>query len=110
MVGRIRLSRRSKYRSRKTEIDGRRFDSKREADRYLCLRAMERAGEITDLTCQVEFRLEVNGVLVCKYRADFVYLEGGGAVVEDVKGYRTRGYLLKKKLMRAIHNIDVREV
>lgn len=47
-----------------------------------------------------------------RYRADFSYRQGGKLVVEDVKSSatRTRVYLDKRKLMREIHGIEVREV
>jgi hypothetical protein len=70
-------------------------------------------GELRDIRLQVSYRLEFNGVLICRYHADFVYEErtkGAWAeVVEDVKGFKTPAYKLKKKLMRACHNIEIRE-
>lgn len=101
--------RRGKYGNKKTEVDGRMFDSKREANRYGELKLLEKDGQIINLQCQRTYRLEVNGILVCKYIADFVYGEGGKLVVEDTKGHRTREYILKKKLMRAVHGIEIRE-
>jgi hypothetical protein len=59
---------------------------------------------------QPRYRLEVCGVHVCDYVADFRYEEGGATVVEDAKGFKTAAYKLKKKLMKAIHNIEIREV
>lgn len=58
---------------------------------------------------QVRFPLEVNGVLVCHYVADFVYVEAGRRVVEDAKGFRTPIYKLKRRLMLALHNVEIRE-
>lgn len=103
-----------KYRNKVTERDGHRFDSKKEADRYAALCLLETAGRVRGLNLQVQYPLTVNGSLVCKYRADFVYEElqrdGSWAwVTEDVKGYKTPLYKLKKKLMRACHGIEVRE-
>ena len=107
--------RRRKYGNQPVEVDGIRFDSKREAARWGILRLMEQAGEIRDLQRQVRFPLEVNGVKVTTYVADFTYrdpklpLERGSFVVEDAKGCRTREYLLKRKLMKAIHGVEVKE-
>jgi hypothetical protein len=101
--------RRNKFGAKKTVVDGKIFDSIKEAKRYKELVLLQSTGIISDLTCQVTFRLDVNGLLICKYRADFVYRENGHHVVEDVKGARTREYLLKKKLMRAVHGIDILE-
>jgi hypothetical protein len=44
------------------------------------------------------------------YRADFVYLDKEGhLVVEDTKGFRTKEYLLKRKLMLLVHGIRIKE-
>ena len=102
---------RPKYRNKKTAIGGRVFDSKAEAARFVELTRQQEAGLIFGLQCQVPFTLEVNGQLVCKYIADFVYInEHGSRVVEDAKGVRTRDYVIKAKLMKAIHGITVKEV
>lgn len=102
-----RVHKKAKYGNERTD-DG--FDSKREARRYrdLCLR--EKANEISDLHRQVPFRIDIKDEHVCTYKADFTYVEGGALVVEDTKGYRTPVYRLKKKLMKAVHGIEIREV
>jgi hypothetical protein len=101
-----------KYGNVPTDVDGKRFASKREAARYVLLRAMERAGEITDLETQVLYRFEVKGVKVGRYTADFRYLDAwtGETVVEDAKGTRVRDWYRTKRLMLACHGITVREV
>lgn len=112
MPGKDIVRKPSKYRNKKTEVDGRTFDSQREASRYQELRLMEKAGEIDELETQVRFALRVNREEVCCYIADFTYrrkTNGRGLVVEDVKGHRTREYIIKKKLMKAIHGIEVLE-
>lgn len=67
--------------------------------------------EIHSLTQQPVFVLEINGVRICRYIADFAYFDKklGGWVTEDVKGRRTPAYLLKKKLVKALHGIDILE-
>lgn len=86
------------------------FDSKKEATRALELAAMEQAGAITSLEFQPVFRIDVNGVHVCKYIADFMYVKrDGSTVVEDVKGMKTDVYKLKAKLMFAVRGIKVLE-
>lgn len=104
----------NKYHNRKTEIDGIVFDSKREAQRYAELQLLQRAGEIRDLSMQVEFELipKQDGERACKYKADFVYhmADTGKMVVEDVKGKRTREYIIKRKLMLWRHGIKIVEV
>ena len=96
---------RSKYRNIATKG----FSSKREYARHQALLLLQQAGRIADLRTQVPFRIEINGMLVCKYVADSVYREGGLLVVEDCKGYRTPIYRLKAKLMRAALGITIRE-
>lgn len=100
----------AKYRNIKTVVDGIKFDSKKEAKRYGELKIMQRYGFISSLQMQVPYELKINGKLVCKYVADFKYLAKGRLVVEDVKGIKTPIYRLKKKLMLAIHGIEIKEV
>lgn len=107
------MARRPKYRNQKTEVGGILFDSKKEAARWVELLDLQRAGRISCLTRQVRFRLKVNGMLVCSYVADFVYIERGRRVVEDVKSPLTRKlpvYVLKKKLMLAVWGVTISEV
>lgn len=95
-----------KYHSKKTIIDGITFDSKKEANRYCELKLLERAGKIKDLSLQHQFILQPpfkkNGksIRAITYVADFVYfdLERMRNVVEDVKGYKTDVYQIKKKM------------
>jgi hypothetical protein len=103
----------SKFLNKSIEIDGYRFDSLKEGRRYGDLKMLERAGRITDLKIHPAYPLDVNGYPICRYEADFSYVENGASVVEDVKSAHTRKlpvYQLKRKLMRAIHNIAIREV
>jgi hypothetical protein len=78
------------------------------------LHALASAGEIKDLQEQVPFVLvpadELGRAIV--YRADFVYHDkrDGRTHVEDVKGFRTEGYKLKRRLMWKIHKILIEEV
>jgi hypothetical protein len=101
---------RNKYGNRRTEVDGISFASAKEARRYSELKLLERAGKIKGLHLQPRFPLRVNEVTVTTYVADFIFDRDGETVVEDVKGVRTPTYKLKKKLMKAIHDIDVVEV
>lgn len=106
---------RSKYRARKTTVDGVTFDSRKEADRYLVLKGMEENGLIEDLRRQVRYELvpafDVDGRHyrpVC-YVADFVYVEDGKEIVEDVKGVKTDVYKLKSKLFARRYGMSIRE-
>lgn len=100
-----------KYRNKKTSVDGIRFDSKREANRYMELKLLERAGAIKDLRRQVSYVLinKSRYGRAIKYVADFVYYEDGKLVVEDVKGVRTPVYKLKKRLMAEVYGIEIKE-
>lgn len=100
----------NKYRNIPTTIDGVTFASKKEARRYEELKLMVRAKAITDLTLQPVFPIEIAGQKICKYIADFAYAENGKQVVEDAKGVKTDVYKLKKKLVKALHNIEIQEV
>lgn len=103
--------RRSKFGNRKVEVDGLKFDSAKEAKRWKELQLLERAGQIYGLQRQCRYNLIVNGQKVCAYVADFTYNEGpqDALVVEDCKGFLTPEYKLKRKLMKACYDIEIRE-
>ena len=119
----------SKYRSKKVEFNGIVYDSKKEMKRHCELLQLEKAGAITDLQRQVKFILiptqrepstigkrggVKKGAVIerdCTYIADFVYTTADGIkVVEDTKGFRTKDYIIKRKLMLYIHRIRIKEV
>lgn len=110
----------SKYAAiRTTTPDGEVFDSRGESRRWAVLKQAEMAGLIVkgSLQRQVRFPLEVNGVKVCDYVADFVYTLGGELardagdanlkVVEDFKGTVTDVAKLKMRLFEAVHGFPV---
>jgi hypothetical protein len=102
----------NKYRNVKVRCDGYTFDSKAEHRRYEELALLERHGLIAQLGIHPSFAIDVLGERICVYVADFSYIEVNGRpfVVEDVKGVRTPNYLLKKKLMLAVHGIEITEI
>lgn len=117
----------NKYHNRKVKTrDGIVHDSRKEAVRWGILKQMETEGKIVCLERQKEFLLippQYEDVATGKrkkrklveravsYRADFVYqTENGEIVVEDVKGLRTREYIIKRKLMRYVYGIQIKEV
>ncbi|WP_151721045.1 DUF1064 domain-containing protein [Acinetobacter ursingii] len=108
----------SKYSNKKVVIGGEKVaDSKHEYARLVQLKAAERSGQIRDLQTQVRYKLipaqKICGVKVrgTDYIADFVYwTKGGQFICEDAKGHKTADYIIKRKLMKLIHNIDVVEV
>src|SRR5882672_1048010 len=110
----------SKYRNVKVVVDGRRFDSGREADYWLFLKARQTAGEITELRPQVHFPLycpvmqspagAVRILQVAEYIADFTYQEAGKLVVVDAKARRISPYSLKAKWLALQQGIEIVEV
>lgn len=106
----------SKYSAQKTVVDGITFASKKEAKRYGELKLLARAGEIHNL--QMQFKMPVwimnfkgsGSTFGFNYIADFTYNEkNGDLIVEDVKGFRTPVYRLKKKCVEAYYEIKIRE-
>lgn len=99
-----------KYRNKKDVVDGIRFDSKKEANRYKDLKLLEKAGKIKNLQVHVAFPLTAYGEYICGYVADFVYQEENGQeVVEDTKGVRTKEYRIKAKLFYACYGKKILE-
>lgn len=108
---------RSKYGSKKVTVNGITYDSKKEAQRHQELLLLQRAGKITDLETQVKFELlpsqRIDGKVVERsvgYVADFVYKQDGKTIVEDTKGFRTREYILKRKMMLFFLGIRIKEI
>ena len=111
-------TKRNKYNAKKVECDGHVFDSKKEYERYLVLKDMERRGEISQLTLQPRMQLfpafrtsEGKYYRETVYVADFSYIQNGMRIYEDVKSpaTRTQLYMLKKKLA-AMNGYEVVEV
>ena len=121
----------NKYKAMKCTVNGIEFDSRKEARRYQELLLLQRAGVILNLQMQVKFvlipaqyefyerygakgqELKPGKRLVekeCSYVADFVYEENGKKVVEDTKGFKTKDYIIKRKLMLYTHGIRIKEV
>lgn len=106
---------RSKFGNTSAVVDGITFASKREARRYGVLKMLEQAGEIRELERQVSFPLMCDGKPIkirsrgvpngrqVRYVADFVYFDvrSNRRVVEDVKGYPSDVYKLKRAIMEA---------
>lgn len=97
----------SKYKNEKTTVNGIQFDSRKEAERYQQLMLLLKAGKITQLKLQHSFTLQGSfttpdgeKIRAITYIADFTYFdEKGNFTIEDVKGYKTRTYKDKYKLM-----------
>lgn len=94
----------NKYNNKKVTIDGIKFDSKKEAKRYQELKLLENANQIRNLSRQVPFELipKQKDERAVRYIADFVYTDTmtEKVIVEDVKGFKTDVYKLKRKLFK----------
>jgi hypothetical protein len=121
-----------KYNNIEVVCDGKRFDSKKEMQRYLVLKEAEKRGEINCLTLQPKFELipavretyikhlktkdkecERTLQLAITYTADFSYYHGDKYIVEDVKASKmclSDKYVLKAKMMFALKGIKIREI
>ena len=99
-----------KYNAKKVKIGDKIFDSKLEASRYQKLCLLEKTGIIKNLVHHKVYDLKINNISICKYEADFVYNDSeNNLIVEDSKGFKTKEYIIKKKLMKAIYDIDIYE-
>jgi hypothetical protein len=102
-----------KFFNKKTTIDSYTFDSLKEGQRYVELSAMVVRGEIKDLVVHPKYEIKVASRRICSYSADFLYtiVETGEVICEDVKSVATKTpvYRLKRKLMAAVHGIDILE-
>ena len=111
-LGKVVKKRGNKFNAVKTTVGYDTFDSKREATEWEYLLSLQRLQEVEHLERQKKFDLVVNGVKIASYKADFAFFD----VIQrryrviDVKSVATakrRDFVLIKKLMRAIHKIEV---
>ena len=103
----------NKFKNKKVELDGYKFDSLAEAKHYQhTLKPKFDAGKISHLEVHPRITCMVNNRKVCDYIADFSYIDQnaitpqgaeGCLVYEDVKGFKTDVYKLKKKLVEACY-------
>lgn len=122
----------NKYGNKKVEYDGLKFDSKKEKDRYIFLKAQEMLGNIQDLQLQVKYelipaikeeyvehlktkdRVKTRTVqLAITYTCDFQYYKNGELIIEDVKSspkMLAKEYVLKKKILFALKGLKITEV
>ena len=106
----------NKYRNKKCYYNNIKFDSMKERDRYIFLNRARNIGQIIDLETHVKYPIHMDGKLICKYIADFVYKKQDPAtkewviVVEDVKGVETPIFRLKRRMMQVVWGVDVRVV
>ena len=113
--GTFKVSKVGKFNANGRFINDHWFPSKAEGDRYEQLLEMQAAGMIDSLELQPDYPCYVNGTLICTYRADFRYRIkprqfGQRVLVEDVKGMVTPVYAIKKKLVLALHGVEILEL
>jgi len=97
----------SKYRNKRKTVDKIKFDSVKEANRYCELINLQRAGEVSHFFRQVIFDLG-EGII---YKLDFmVFWTDGHISYEDVKGFKTDVYKLKKKLVEGRYPVKIEEL
>ena len=114
-----RVHKPSKYRNKKTEIDGIVFDSKAEAQHYVDLKELKAKGAITDFRMQVPLEViptwhppwKKGAQRGMTYVADFIvtYVDGREEI-QDVKGssgYQTRDFINKKKTFEYLHKKEI---
>lgn len=110
------MYKKTKYNNKITELDGIKFHSRKESLRYSQLKLYEKGGLIANLRLQVAYelipKLVINGKTerAIKYVADFVYYDTVNKceICEDVKGMITDIFKIKYRLMKQVHNIDVK--
>lgn len=93
------------------------YASKREAELAANLHALERFGQITDLKEQVPYVLvpaqqgRLRNERSVVYIADFTYLDKDvKRHVVDSKGFKTKDYIIKRKLMAYLLEIEIEEL
>jgi len=104
---RLKMVRHHKFFAKVTYVDGHRFASKLEASWYKEYKNKESLGIISGLRLQPSYDIIINGTKVCKVILDFEFIEDGVLTTVDVKGMDTPISKLKRKLVKAAHNVDV---
>ena len=100
-------TRKSKYNAKKTKIDGQVFDSQKEAEFYNELNLRLKAGEINGFCLQPVFILADS----LKYKADFIIFNNDGtSEIVDTKGFKTKEYIVKKKVFEDKFNLKIKEI
>lgn len=91
---------RHKFNAVRTESDGYKFASKKEAKRYQELKLLQQCGDVVFFLIQVPFRLP-GGV---KYIVDFeIFWANGEVTFEDVKGFETDTFKMKRKMVEELY-------
>lgn len=97
-------TKKNKYHNTQIVIDGVRYDSKKEYERHCELILLEKSGVISNL----RFHDKKDTIILqdkplITYEPDFCYEENKEFIIEDLKGFQTKEFKLKKKMI--IHKI-----
>ena len=97
----------TKYRAYKTSVDGHTFDSQKEAEYYTQLKLRLQAKDIKGFCLQPTFILAPG----LKYKVDFIVFNNDQTYdVIDVKGFKTKEYIAKKKVFEDKYNLKITEI
>lgn len=98
---------RHKFKATRVVDDLINFASKKEHKRYVELKNLVKSGDCTFFLRQVPFHLPGK----VKYLCDFlVFWNTGEVTIEDVKGFKTKDYILKKKQVEELYPITITEI
>ena len=106
----------SKFNNVKSEIDGHKFDSKKESEFYGSLKIKKQAGLIKDFKMQVQYDIVVNNIHIAYYYLDFEienndgsfeYIDIKGKDIKSNKFIKTSVFAIKKRLVEAIYHIKI---
>lgn len=87
------------------------FDSRKEAEHAKNLDVCRHATNLSQRVVKVEYQVKYPIVIQSTYIADFVVTFADGHVeVQDTKGFLTKEYKQKKKLVKAQHGVDIIEI
>ena len=98
---------RHKFNAVRCEEDGIKFASKKERNRYLELKLLQKSGEVLFFLRQTPIHLSGGVKYICDYQ---IFWSHGEVTFEDVKGMRLPMYKLKKKQVEADYPIKITEV
>jgi len=112
----VKKTKSSKFSNIKSEIDGYKFDSKKESEFYGSLKIKKQAGLIKNFKMQVPYNIVVNNIHIANYFLDFEVENKDGTIEYiDIKGkdkktnkfIKTGVFALKKRLVEAIYGIKI---
>lgn len=95
-----------KFNAKSCETDGIKFASKKELKRYTELKMLQQQSKIIFFLRQVPFHLPGNNKYVCDF---MIFWCDNTVTIEDVKGFKTETYKIKKKLVESVYPITITE-